>query len=152
MFANAHPQDAQVGTRKTAELRLKIGAQVMLLKNSPKRKLVKGIVTGFVEVSDLGKAGIKSISSNYILNGVVAPNFPAPVVQFANGTTVAVLTVLIVGGDTPNAGEIARREQVPLKLALAMTIHNVQGMTIDYLRVDLNRIFQPQQAYVAVVR
>lgn len=46
----------------------------------------------------------------------------------------------------------ATRWQIPLVLAWAVTIHKSQGMTIDWLRVDLIGCFSPGQAYVACSR
>lgn len=46
-----------------------------------------------------------------------------------------------------------RREQLPLILAYAVTIHKCQGLSLDCAIVDLSdRIFSPGMAYVALSR
>ncbi len=109
-------------------IKLKIGARVMLLINLDfKTGLVNGSC-GVVRYLDDDKA----------------------TVEFDNGT------IRDIARETfeyyYNDKVIAVREQFPLKLAYAVTIHKSQGMTLDKLYVDCKRIFERGQAYVAMSR
>ncbi|XP_053388253.1 uncharacterized protein LOC123543993 [Mercenaria mercenaria] len=47
---------------------------------------------------------------------------------------------------------LAKREQVPLLLAYALTVHKAQGMTLDRVEVDCQQMFRPGQLGVAMGR
>lgn len=110
-------------------LRLKIGAQVMLLWNvDPYRGLANGSI-GTVE--DWAHSGL-------------------PMVRFRNGVVEEIEKkqwTIKQGSDV-----MAERSQVPLRLAWAITAHKSQGMTLDKIRVYLDRAFESGQAYVALSR
>lgn len=117
-------------------LNLKVGAQVMMTKNTYQKD---GIINGSLGI-------IRNFS----------PRKKYPIVEFSNGKilTIAVEEWLIEKYDETTkmlkieAGVI----QIPLILAWAMTIHKSQGLTLDKISCDLSDVFSPGQAYVALSR
>lgn len=110
------------------KLVLKVGAQVMLLKNI---NLSTGLVNG-------ARGVILKYSEGF------------PVVQFKNKTEyIAKPEKWII--KTPS-GVMMQRKQVPLKLAWAFSIHKSQGLTLDCLEMSLSKVFEAGQAYVALSR
>lgn len=131
-----------------SSLTLKVGAQVMLIKNlDVEKKLVngsRGVITDIVDDDPVECPGGKVT------------------VKFMDGTEHTIKPDAQKFTDDPSHKEkahgfvdptvLASRIQFPLKLAYALTVHKAQGLSIDYLHVDLKGAFSPGQAYVALSR
>ena len=118
------------------KLELKVGAQVMLLKNL---NVDAGLVNGTIgKVKDLTRKG--------------------PVVTFGKAN-IEVLPEKweIIEDKINDSGKVVRktvayREQIPLKLAWASTVHKTQGITCDSIYLDLAGCWASGQAYTALSR
>lgn len=153
-------------------LTLKKGAQVMLIKNMDET-LVNGSlgkITGFMteKMFELYKEDEEAFldgrggpSETEALAQQKAAVFGLdtqqvyPVVRFsiADGTTRDLLCKREVWKiELPNGEVQASREQIPLILAWALSIHKAQGQTLERVRVDLAKVFEKGQAYVALSR
>jgi len=78
-----------------------------------------------------------------------------PVVRFtaADGTHRVVLCIPEDWKVELPTGEVqASRKQLPLILAWALSIHKAQGQTLERVKVDLGKVFEKGQAYVALSR
>lgn len=110
-------------------LRLKLGAEVMFIKNDVQGRYVNGtrcVVVGFER-----KAGwpvVKTASDEIIVASPEEWQFEE------HGVVRATIT------------------QVPLRLAWAITVHKSQGMTLDAAEIDLGDAFEPGMGYVALSR
>jgi ATP-dependent DNA helicase PIF1 len=78
-----------------------------------------------------------------------------PLVQFsvADGTSRQLLVQPEEWKIELPSGEVqARRQQLPLILAWALSIHKAQGQTLERVKIDLKKVFEKGQAYVALSR
>ncbi|MDD4607328.1 MAG: AAA family ATPase [Patescibacteria group bacterium] len=110
------------------KLVLKKGAQVMFVKNNFEQGYVngtRGVVIGFNE-SD------------------------APIIKTFNGQEIIVKPMSwVIEEDNFIKAEI---QQIPLRLAWAITVHKSQGMNLDAAEIDLSKCFVEGMGYVALSR
>ncbi|MBF0361771.1 MAG: AAA family ATPase [Oligoflexia bacterium] len=129
------------------KLELKVGAQVMFIKNDPSPST--------------------SSSEKRYFNGKIATveyiNFENNIIQVKSADDLAPITLerlewnnvkYVIDDETKEIKEeiIGSFTQYPLKLAWAITIHKSQGLTFDKLIVDAAAAFAHGQVYVAFSR
>ncbi len=110
-------------------LSLKVGCRVMFTKNDPSLRYVNGTlgtVVGFA--NETGYPIIKTHTNRIV-------------------TAEPAEWSIEDGG-----GVIGRITQIPLRLAWALTVHKSQGMSLDAAHMDLSRVFEYGQGYVALSR
>lgn len=109
-------------------VQLKIDALVMMRQNDPEGRWVNG---------SLGR--VKNISSEILI------------IDLLSGRTIelekTIFTLLDAEGNP-----VVTAKNFPVSLAWAMTIHKAQGATLDRMLVNLNNLWEPGQAYVALSR
>lgn len=117
-------------------LELKVGAQVLLCTNID---VAQGLCNGSV--------------------GVVKAFGPSGVtVKFKHGSTLVELAEWSIKEQVAGLDgkiiyrTVATRRQIPLRVCYALTVHRVQGMTLDRAIVDLDEAFATGQTYTALSR
>ena len=110
-------------------IKLKKGAKVMFVKNNPDAGYINGTLGEVIGFSD---------------NGL-------PKVELLDGKKLEVKEESwTIENDTGK--KLATYEQIPIRLAWAITIHKSQGMTLDAAEIDLSKTFERGQGYVALSR
>jgi len=152
-------------------LMLKKGAQVMLIKNMDDG-LVNGslgkvvafmsestfeiydsnpdVVDESVPLTELSEKEQRQRSS---MKAVTGREYPLVRFAIADGTSRDLLVQPEEWKVELPSGEVqAQRSQLPLILAWALSIHKAQGQTLERVKIDLKKIFEKGQAYVALSR
>jgi ATP-dependent DNA helicase PIF1 len=117
------------------ELKLKVGAPVILLRNlSPSTGLCNGTRLKVIRIS-------QRVFECEILAGKHA------------GNTVFIPRIPLASSSTSDLPFNFQRTQFPLRLAFAMTINKAQGQTLKHVGLDLREpVFTHGQLYVALSR
>ncbi len=111
------------------ELRLKVGAEVMCIKNNFEEGYVNGTrgkVVGFIDSDG------------------------TPIIELYNGKTIYATPEKWAIEE--NGKEKAFLSQLPIRLAWAITIHKSQGISLDNAEIDLAHTFAYGMGYVALSR
>lgn len=111
------------------ELQLKVGAKVMFVKNNYDKGYINGSLGEIIKYNEVG----------------------LPVVKLTTGDTITVNPEKW-SIDDENNKSLASYNQIPLRLAWAITVHKSQGMTLEAAEIDLRRTFEAGQGYVALSR
>ena len=120
------------------ELHLKVGAQVVFIKNDPEHRWVNGTIAIIRECRE--DCVIVSTSSEKYLQ-----------VYYERWTNIKY--EYNEKERTVDEVELGAFTQLPLKLAWALTIHKSQGLTFDKVFIDIGKgAFSGGQTYVALSR
>jgi len=110
------------------ELKLKIGAIVMFVKNNFEAGYVNGTLGKVIDYNDNKYPIIEITSGRHIVASPTTWNMEE------------------------NNDVVASVRQIPLRLAWAITVHKSQGMSLDAAEIDLSKSFVYGMGYVALSR
>ncbi|MFA3782761.1 helix-turn-helix domain-containing protein [Melioribacteraceae bacterium 4301-Me] len=121
------------------ELELKVGAQVMFLRNDTEEKLYFNGKLGIITKLDDNSIKVKCKDLPYEIE---VKKYEWKNIRYKINTQTREISEEITGTFI----------QYPLRLAWAITIHKSQGLTFDKVIIDAEKAFAMGQAYVALSR
>lgn len=116
------------------KLIIKKGCKVMFLKNDHDRGVMNGTLGVVVDFAKDAEE-----------------NGPYPLVQLMDKRKI-LATPEVWSINNEKGTPMVSFEQIPLRLAWAITVHKSQGMTLEAAEIDLSKAFEPGQGYVALSR
>ena len=139
-------------------LELKVGAQVMFIKNDDSstvknpngtgllKRWVNGTIGTVVELPSSGGVTVEVDGERFEVGRSTWEKVRYEIDEQFDETLGRVKEVLV-------AVPLAEFQQIPLRLAWAVTVHKSQGQTYDEVVIDMGRgAFSPGQTYVALSR
>jgi hypothetical protein len=121
-------------------LELKVGAQVMFIKNDPTGE--QRFFNGKIATVTALKNDLIEVEPEGSRHKIVVEKYTWKNIKYTTDKVSGEIQEDLVGTFT----------QYPLKLAWAITVHKSQGLTFDKAIIDIGNAFAPGQIYVALSR
>lgn len=121
-------------------LELKVGAQVMFIKNDPTGE--QRFFNGKIAVVTSLRTDTIEVETEGTREKIVLEKYTWKNIKYTTDKVTGEIEEELVGTFT----------QYPLKLAWAITVHKSQGLTFDRAIIDIGSAFAPGQIYVALSR
>ncbi|NQX42206.1 Helix-turn-helix domain-containing protein [Pedobacter steynii] len=121
-------------------LELKVGAQVMFIKNDPTGE--QRFFNGKIAVVTSLRTDTIEVETEGTREKIILEKYTWKNIKYTTDKVTGEIEEDLVGTFT----------QYPLKLAWAITVHKSQGLTFDRAIIDIGSAFAPGQVYVALSR